>query len=438
MPFEQKNSVFGLILVSILGYFLFGYHIPRTEFYPMFLVYSVLFAIYLYVLLRQTDKQPFKLLFFSGIVFRVILLFSTPELSDDFYRFFWDGSLMHNGLNPYTHFPSELIGKFEHSETMSMLYEGMNSKNYFSVYPPLAQFSYYLATFFSEKGIFSALIIYKLLILIAEIVLFRFFLRFLEKVNKPKGLAFIYFLNPLIILEFSGNLHGEVFVILGLVISSWFLLEKRYIISALAFGLAVSFKLLPLIFLPFIINFIGFRNGIRFSLVAFFIFILTFIPFIDRTLIEHMGESVGLYFNSFEFNSSISNVARSLTKWLTGRSLIPYIGKLMGISAFLLIIWYSLKPVKQNVEALFQRMSFLLFVYLLFANSIHPWYIAPIIAFSVLIPLSYGIIWSFLIFLTYITYSVTPYSQNTFLIGLEYLVILAVFINYKKKNVDFY
>lgn len=436
MKIEHRNSILGIILLSIIAYIALGYFIPRTDFFTMLFVYTMLFAGYFYMLSKPIDKQFFKYLLMSAFLFRLLLLFATPTLSDDFYRFFWDGEIIHQGMNPYTHLPSDIAERFASSKNISALYEGMNSKNYFSVYPPMAQFSYYLATFFTEKGLASAIIIYKVLILLAELALVPVMIRLLERLEKPKELIFIYFLNPLIILEFAGNLHGEVFVILGLFISLWLLLEKRYTIAAICFGLTISFKLLPLIFIPVIIRFIGLKNGIRFAFISMIVFILTFIPFIDGTFIHHIGESIGLYFNVFEFNSSLSNLARFISKWITGNSNISVIGKLMGMTCFLLILFFSFKPLKENVETLIKRMSLLLFIYLLFAMSIHPWYITPIVALGVLIPLQYGIIWSFLIFLTYITYTIIPYEQNGYLISFEYLILLIVFIFYRKKGIS--
>ena len=44
-----------------------------------------------------------------GLVFRLIILISTPNLSQDFYRFFWDGQLILNGFNPYLNTPNQII-----------------------------------------------------------------------------------------------------------------------------------------------------------------------------------------------------------------------------------------------------------------------------------------------------------------------------------------
>lgn len=420
----------------LVAYVLLGYYIPRTDFVPLFSIYAALFGIYAFVIFKLNDKELFNYYLTGAFLIRMAFLFAIPALSDDYFRFFWDGELIHQGINPYTHLPSDLVGKLNHSEPVNELYKGMNSPNYFSVYPPLAQLSYYLATFFTGKGLWTAIISYKVLILIAEMTLVPIMIRLLKSINKPKGLIFIYLLNPLVILEFTGNLHGEVFVILGLLTSMWLMLEKRYNLAAIVFGLTVSFKLLPLIFLPLILRFIGLKIGIRFSIIALLTLSLTFIPFIDQSFIHHITESLGLYFNVFEFNSSIAKLANLLTNWVTDENHTTIIGKISGVVAFFLIVIYSFKSIKLNAEGLFQRMSFLLMIYLLFAMSIHPWYAAPLIAFAIFMPIRYGILWSFLIFMTYITYQTSPYQQNSYVIALEYLLLFTLLFYYRKKRVE--
>mgnify|MGYP007000099231 CR=1 len=53
-----------------------------------------------------------EILFF-GISFRLALFFAYPWLSDDFYRFIWDGLVIGENINPYEYTPSELINKVE-------------------------------------------------------------------------------------------------------------------------------------------------------------------------------------------------------------------------------------------------------------------------------------------------------------------------------------
>ena len=58
---------------------------------------------------------------FFGISFRLVLFFAYPWLSEDFYRFIWDGFVIGENINPYEYTPSELINNEEILETKKIL-----------------------------------------------------------------------------------------------------------------------------------------------------------------------------------------------------------------------------------------------------------------------------------------------------------------------------
>ncbi|MFN6064516.1 MAG: hypothetical protein ACK49K_14655, partial [Bacteroidota bacterium] len=64
-----------------------------------------------YFLLLYLSKNDPSISFylFIAVVIRISLVFTTPNLSDDYFRFFWDGNVSIQGENPYDKRPSELI-----------------------------------------------------------------------------------------------------------------------------------------------------------------------------------------------------------------------------------------------------------------------------------------------------------------------------------------
>ena len=69
-----------------------------------------------------------------AVVCRIIGFAAEPLLSDDYFRFIWDGMVMHEGINPVSHTPSYLVHHPEIAETNQGLYSLLNSKEYYSVY----------------------------------------------------------------------------------------------------------------------------------------------------------------------------------------------------------------------------------------------------------------------------------------------------------------
>ena len=62
---------------------------------------------------------------------RLMLLFSFPNLSDDIFRFIWDGRMCSLGINPYGYLPSEIVDN--HAALGAELYSELNSPNYFTI-----------------------------------------------------------------------------------------------------------------------------------------------------------------------------------------------------------------------------------------------------------------------------------------------------------------
>lgn len=63
---------------------------------------------------------------------------------------------------------------------------------------------------------------------------------------------------------------------------------------------------------------------------------------------------------------------------------------------------------------------------------IHPWYVSFLVLISVFTRSRFAIIWSLLIFGSYLTYSTLPYNENIIVVGLEYSTVLAWFYCEKK------
>lgn len=434
----KHQLVYFLLFLSAIIYFWIAYFTKREDFTPFILLTSFAFVSYLFASFSKWKITNLKHILVIGIGLRLVFLFSIPELSDDYHRFFWDGNLIEQGINPYLETPTELANTvdFENSTEMTAYLVAMNSPNYYSVYPPLSQFSYTAATFIAKLVHSNPIVIYRILILLTELAIFALLLIILKFYNLPLERIAVYFFNPLVILEFTGNLHGEIFVIAFLLSTLVLLMKNKWQLAAITLGCAISFKLTPLIFLPLLINYLGFKKGILFSTIATGIFILTFLPFINATFINHIADSIGLYFKNFEFNSSFYHLFQFFNKLVSNPINTAFIGKLMGILTFLSILYLSFRPISKDLRALIQRIALLLIVYLLLAQVVHPWYITPLIALAVFINNKVTIAWSFLILLTYFTYSVQPYSQNGWLIFVEYFGISAVaFFQWRNKLV---
>lgn len=417
---REKNLLgfysFGLLF--LFACFSLGYHIERYQTYHLLVAYSSVFISYLF-LLQKRDK--WEVLLILGILARVALFLSPPSLSDDVYRFIWDGTLLKNGIHPFAELPSFYLN--HQIDGLSIeLYEKLNSPNYFTIYPPSNQLLFLLSVQF-EGGWLTTINILRLILLSAEIGSFFLLRELLQIFRKDQNLVFWYFLNPLVVLEVVGNLHFEGLVVFFILLGIFGYEKNKHWISSTGFGLAIGTKLLPVIYLPFLF-FRGFKTRKWWvAILSGFIGILTLLPLLNETFINGMTSSLDLYFRKFEFNASIYFIAREIGFEMYGYNNIARIGPLLSIISFLSIISLSVvASVKHWV--LPKAFLFILVIYILFGTVIHPWYIIPLIAFGLLSNYWFPILWSFMIFLTYTGYSETGFELPMWIVSLEYLTVL--------------
>jgi len=427
---KEPVGFFTFALIFILAFFLIGNRIERFQTTP--LLFTCFIAFVSYLLLVREKESP-RMLFVLGIAVRLTLFFSLPSLSDDIYRFIWDGTLLKNGIHPFAELPGHYL-KQHIAGLDQALYERLNSPEYFSVYPPLNQFIFRLSVQFHSNWLVAANVI-RTLILAADIGSFFVLRKLLRIYQKEKCLAFFYFLNPLVILELTGNVHFEGVVIFFLLAGIYLYERHKSRLSAVSIGLAVGTKLLPVIYLPYL-----FFKGLKskkwwIPVLAAAVGLLTLFPMTDRAFLDGMRSGLDLYFRKFEFNAGLYFIAREIGISYYGYNNIARIGPLLSMLSMLSILALSIAGAvkKWNIPKAF---LFILSVYLLFATTVHPWYILPLVPFGILSGYYYPVVWSITVFFTYAGYTSGGFELPMWIVGLEYSLVIFAFITehfFKKK-----
>lgn len=401
-----------------------GYFTPRQSFGQLISLYSALFVVYFFLV--KTFKNAREVVFL-GVFFRLLLLLAIPALSDDFYRFVWDGRLLFNGINPYTILPTDFIQTIDFQKVIGdkIVFEKLNSPNYYTVYPPLNQLIFAASAALSQGNLFGNVIALRIFILLAEISLL-----FILMKNKYSDKFNLYAFNPLIIIELTGNLHFEGVVMCFLVLAFYVGVKNRksLVFSSFLFACAVCVKMLPLIFIPLIIRQLGWKKGIIYASMVGLFTTLFFLPFLDRMLIEKLFSSVNLYFQKFEFNASIYYLVRAVGFKIFGYNIIGTAGKIMAFLTFSGVLFISWKSKNLFVGALA-----ILTLYFAMATTVHPWYATNLLVIAIFTNFRYPIVWSYTIFLSYATYQTNLYQENLWLVALEYLLVLGIMI-YELRN----
>ncbi|MEO1546981.1 MAG: mannosyltransferase [Bacteroidota bacterium] len=416
-----------LSIGSILLYISFAHDLVRTDFIKLISLYGALF--FLSVKLVQTAQWNFKFLVVVGVLFRLVFLWATPNLSQDFYRFIWDGNLVINGLNPYLYTPNEILDWKEIPiANYTQLHEGMGalSAKHFSNYPPFNQALFALAALFGGKSILGSVIVLRLQIILADLGILFFGKRLLDILGKPKQTIFWYFLNPLVIIELTGNLHFEGVMLFFMVWALYLILKKNWSLAAPVYALSILTKLLPILFLPLFLRFLGIQKSIGFYLLVIASCVLLFLPFYDPNFAGNYGETIRLWFSNFEFNAGVYNLVKSIgvhffdaKPWL----LVKSYGSTIALLVVLVTAGMAFFRKNELPKTLMTSILFALTLYFLLSSTLHPWYLVTLLFLGLAGGYRFPLAWTAVVVLSYAAYANPEYQENLWLLTVEYLIV---------------
>jgi alpha-1,6-mannosyltransferase len=407
-----------LLAISIVGA---SYVLHQEQFLPiaMWIVVSS-FAYYLILQCKEANNS-LSLGLLTGIVTRLGIVFAFPLLSDDIYRFYWDGALSIHGISPYGVLPADALGRsvIHNKDLFSLL----NSQGYYTIYPPIAQLLYAVGAM--TKSLVGCNLVLKLCFIVIEAIGIHYVIKILRHFNLPTWRVLIYYLCPLVIIEGLGNLHFEILMCSFLMIGYYFYCKNKFAKSSVWIALSIATKLLPLMLLPYFWFKLKGREKIVFFGTVSFVILLLFAPMIPA--IQSVGKSVDLYFQKFEFNASIYFLLRNIGINIVGYNLIQILGPILALVTMLSNVWLAFKFRNQQNAHLFLYSLAVWSIYLICATTVHPWYVIPLVMFGVFVEASYVSVWSSLIFLSYSFYDPKFHDYQWVLIIIEYTTIALLF-----------
>ena len=415
-------GLFFLLLIAGLGY-----GPAQGDFGWIAGLHLAAFLLYLFIY-KKADNRP-ALYFFLGVavIARLLLLGAFPQLSDDVYRFIWDGRLINQGVNPFAQAPVYYMQEGHQLPGLTPeLFSRLNSQKYFTVYPPAAQFTFAAGTWAFPHSLYGAAAVMKLFLLFAEVGTLALMLKLLRRWHLPEKGVLLYALNPMILVEVMGNLHFEGAMIFFLLLSLWWLTSERYGPSTVAFAFSVASKLLPLLFGFFLIRRLGWRRSIGYFALAGLVLLLLFSPLLSGAFFSGMGSSLGLYFRNFEFNAGLYYLLKWAGYQFWGYHTMKYLGMALATCTFLGVTLAALRDRRQDWRSLPPLMLFAICLYLFLSPTVHPWYTALPLALAPFTRFRFPVLWTALASLTYVNYSYAGYSENMWVVGGEYVAVFSV------------
>ena len=345
---------------------------------PLTLLYSAWTALLLLLVFRGGGVLDRPLLLLGGaVLLRVLFLPTVPDLSVDPFRYLWDGWLTASGVNPYRYTPSDPA--LVHLQG-DLLFREMNSRDFFSIYPPLSQWLFAPAGALYERlgwpGAFLAL---KATMTTVETVGLLLLYRAMSRTGMKVRYLALYAWNPLAVLVVAGVGHSEAGLVLGLGILVLGLAAERITLTWVGLGLAVISKGIPILLAPLLMRHHWRRHGGASTLQAVAVGLIPAAalsaPFLMEGLAGRAWASADLYVSLFEFNAGLYALLAGMLGALPGVDPRTFLGPALRVGFLGAAAWIWIRHPTSQIRDVIRGALLLFGLYLVTATTVHPWYL---------------------------------------------------------------
>ena len=360
-PFGRLSSVWKWIAHVGLCSSIFALGFVSVDRAHMTLMFAlVIFGSCCWFLCWRSNSFTLKTILLYAVLFRLVLISLPPSLSDDAYRYVWDGLVQREGINPYQ-FPPEKIADLQQDP----IYDRLNSRSFISVYPPVSQFVFWLGTAWHSPDSLLSYYLIKGIFVLAELLAILVLSRIVSS-----GFVLFYAWNPVVIMETAGQAHTESALLLALSLVIYSARKNHGRCASICLAVAGWIKLYPFLFFPFLWRRYGWHSVWPGAVAAF----LLALPFAAPYVFANVAGSLELYTRFFEFNSGLYYAVKAGMQWITGDDWSKQLGPLLR-----LIFLYSLPLLylldKLRHWSLAQAMLITTGCYLVLTTTVHPWYL---------------------------------------------------------------
>lgn len=365
---KRTLIVFAVLLLGMLALYAFifypDYSEPRLQrFILITLGLSALWIGALALGSRLTSARALRIYLIigllAGVSFRVVSLIGAGEkthLSDDIYRYVWDGRLIAHGVNPFAYAP-------QHPEVYPYIdeniYSRVNHPELPTIYPPLSQALFLASYLIDNDGIFGFKAVSALFDILTLLALFKL----LQVKKLPSYLVLIYWLAPLTVIEFYLSAHHDIIVLPFFIMTLIYFARGKPALCGIFLALAILTKYnVALISFPLLLGFTG-ADRRTFVLSGLAVAVVAYLPFLILLKPAALFGSLFEYAMRWQYNGSLYHLLRLLTSPKVSKIII---GPLMiGTLLFLAIV------IKDRVKGVFASLV----AYLALTPTLFPWYL---------------------------------------------------------------
>lgn len=374
-------------LLAILGIFLIAIYVGALKlgdlrnhtvefewlFFSAFVVYGV--ACFISLQADAVDRRTLFGIFALAAIMQAVLIFSRPTLTDDMYRYVWDGRVQAQGISPYRYPPnaSELNALRDKD-----IYPSINRKPVVTVYPPAAEAAFFLLWKILPDNIHWFQFAMAVGGLIAGILL----MGLLKELGYSPARALIFLWSPLLVFETAHAAHVDGLVLPFLVGAWWARVRTKDALTGFLLGIATVMKFYPALLLPFLWRLQHPKGRWIMPLTFAYTIGMFYAPYV----LTSETSVLGYLPHYFQEKFNISPLVSMLNRLLDGIGVnIPYRLIALTLTANLIsAIWCIFHPVT-NAETVLRRCILPIGIVTLFSQDLFAWYmlwLLPLTAIS--------------------------------------------------------
>ena len=357
-------------------------------------VQIVIYVAVAWLSLRTKDSRALLLLgLIFAALFRLSILFAPPYLSDDIYRYVWDGRVQASGINPYRYIPAdEALAPLRDEK----IYPNINRRDYaHTMYPPVAEAAFLLLTRFSESVTWM-----KAAMLVFEGVAVWALVQLLVSFGFARQRVLLYAWHPLVIWEFAGSGHVDALAIAFIALALLVHRKSRETWTGFFLACATCVKLFPAVLFP------AFYRWGRWKMLLAFVatILIAYLPYLSVGPVGTLGFLPG-YANERGMTSGEQFFLLAVARRLFSAS-VPTSAYLIFAVAVLGVVSVWLMREQVNAGIGYLRNGMILgSVFTVLVAPHFSWYFAWLIVFLCFVPsvaVFYLTLSSFLLYLTWL------------------------------------
>lgn len=244
---------------------------------------------------HQEFKSEAIVILVFAVLYRLLFLPGFPFLSDDIFRYLWDGRVFASGVNPYSFAPNaEALSHLRDSS----IYPNVNHPHIPTIYAPVLQL-----LFLVVYKIWPSVSGFKAVFVLFDLATAFVLLRLLQRLRLPARHLLIYAWNPLLIIETAGNGHLDVVGVFWLTLFFYAIMQSRFALSAFWLALATLTKFVPVLLFPFMWLKMRRRLALLAAAILFVTLVAFFLPFRHGGV--ELTRALFTYADKWRYNDSL-------------------------------------------------------------------------------------------------------------------------------------